>query len=384
MVKFYLENGDLNAAAVSLDKAVLLAGASADSRRFLELQILTGMLHIYRRDFDSFGRHLVKLKPALGDKSYQSFSNIYNEGAALSDPIDQARLAAGIAMGAGHHAVAARLLLEVFVKKPDDLLTAHLLADAQMHSFDYQGAENTLVHIARNHTDNAEAHFNLARFYLTAFYQPQLARRYAAHAASLKPGDARIELITGLIDYAEGNIAEGIVRIEKLLPKVNDSGMQQICQQIIEDGKHSDQSGQPLDFAGMLALPGAPHAQPGSFRLPGEDALRQGSFLTAMKYFADAGDYAEIGRAYLGMASSFAVSGEKDTAAVAAGFGLGALASELQQNPANGRASLYSALYHIERNDYTTARQILDYGLAGNNDALTRQRLIALRESIDS
>ncbi|KAF1082296.1 MAG: hypothetical protein GQF41_1017 [Candidatus Rifleibacterium amylolyticum] len=384
LVRFNLENGDLNAAAVSLEKAAQLSRNTSDSRRFLELQILSSMFYIYQRDFNSFGKNLVKLKPALGDKSYQSFLNIYNQGAALTDPIDQARLAAGIAMGAGHHAVAARLLLEVFVKKPEDMLTAHLLADAQLQSLDYKNAENTMVHIARNNTDNAEAHFNLARFYLTVFYQPELARRYAAHAASLKPGDARIEIILGLADYAEGKIDAGIARIRKLLPVVDDEGMKQICQQIINDGRQVDAAGRPLDFISVLALPGAPHAPAGSYNIVGEDALRRGSFLTAMKHFAAAHDYAEIGRTYLGLASALASSGENDKAAIAAGYGLASLDAALQQNPANGRANLYVALYHFERNDLTAARQELNRGLAGKCDQHTRKRLTALLSSLGS
>ncbi len=384
LVRFNLENGDLNAAGVSLDKAMQLARNTSDSRRFLELQILSSMLSIYRRDFSGFGKTLVKLKAALGDKSYQSFLNIYNEGAALKDPVDQARLAAGIAMGAGHHAVAARLLLEVFVKKPEDMLTTHLLADAQLQSFDYKNAENTLVHIARNHTDNAEAHFNLARFYLTVFYQPELARRYAAHAASLKPGDARIEILLGMADYAEGKIDAGIARMRKLLPVVEDEAMKNICQQIINDGRKVDAAGRPVNFISMLALPGSPHAPLDSFRLVGEDSLRSGSFLTAMKHFAAARDYAEIGRTYLGLASALSSSGEIELAAVAAGYGLAALDSELRQNPTNARASLYVALYHFERNDMAAARQVLNRGLAGECDPVTRKRLTSLLNSIGS
>ena len=384
LVRYNLESGDLNAAAASLEKAAQLSRNTSDSRRFLELQILSSMFYIYRRDFNLFGKNLVKLKSALGDKSYQSFLNIYNEGSALTDPVDQSRLAAGIAMGAGHHAVAARLLLEVFVKKPEDMLTAHLLADAQLQSLDFKNAENTLVHIARNNTNDAEAHFNLARFYLTVFYQPELARRYAAHAASRKPGDARIEILLGLADYAEGKIDAGIARIRSLLPAIEDESMKRICQHIINDGSRIDATGRPLDFVRILALPGSPHAPAESFRIVGEDSLRHGSFFTAMKHFAAASDYAEIGRTYLGLASALASSGETEVAAVAAGYGLASLEAELQQNPANGRASLYVALYHFERNDVTAARQVLNRGLAGENDPITRKRLTALLNNLGS
>ena len=383
LARFQLESADLIAAAASLNKAGQLARNTSDSRRFLEVQILTSMLHIYNRDFNSFGKQLISLKAALGEKSYQSFLNIYNQGSALTDYVEQSRLAAGIAMGANHHAVAARLLLEVFVKQPDDQLTAHLLADAQMQSLDYKGAENTLVHLARNHPDNAEAHFNLARFYLTAFYQPELARRYASHAASLKPGDARIEILLGLLDYSEGKVKDGVARIRSLMPKVNDPAMVNICRQILSDGDQVN-AGKPADFVSMLALPGAPHAHYSSFRILGEDLLKQGSFLTAMKHFAAARDYAEIGRTYLGLASALNASGESEMSALAAGYGLGALNADLQQNPGNGRAYLYTALYWYERNDKASACQALNRGLAGASDPATRQRMTAMLSGLGS
>ena len=384
LARFYIECGDLAAASVRLNRATQLADNNSDSRRYLEVQILASMVHIYNRDFKGFGKQLVNLKPILGSESYKSFLDIYNQGSSLTDNVDQARLAAGIAMGANHHAVAARLLLEVFVKNPDDQLAAHLLADAQLQSFDYKGAENTLVHLARNNENSAEAHFNLARFYLTAFYQPELARRYAAHASSLKPGDARIEVLLGLTDYSEGRIEEGSIRIQKLLPQLDDPAMVRICQQIISDGKQVDAGGRPVDFASVLALPGAPHAHYSSSRLPGEDFLRQGSFLTAMKHFADARDYAEIGRTYLGIASALNACGESDLSAIAAGYGLGAVNADLQQNPGNGRAHLYMALYWFERNDQVAARQAINRGLAGESDQATRQRLTAMLNNLGS
>jgi len=384
LAKFYIESGDLAAAATSLNKAMQLESSNSNSRRFLEMQILTSMVHIYNRDFNSFGKQLVNLKPILGSESYKSFLDIYNQGSSLGNNSDQARLAAGIAMGANHHAVAARLLLEVFVENPDDQLVAHLLADAQLQSLDYKGAENTLVHLARNNPNNAEAHFNLARFYLTVFYQPELARRYAVHASSLKPGDARTDILLGLADYSEGKVKEGSARIQQLLPQITDPAMINICQQILCDSKQVDAGGRPVDFASNLALPGAPHANLSSYRLPGEDFLRQGSFLTAMKYFAAARDSAEIGRTYLGIASALNAGGESELSALAAGYGLGAMNADLQQNPGNGRAHLYTALYWFERNNQVAARQAINRGLTGKSDQATRQRLTAMMNNLDS
>ncbi|HNW12625.1 MAG TPA: tetratricopeptide repeat protein, partial [Candidatus Rifleibacterium sp.] len=187
--RYQLESDDTRAAAVSLMKAEELARAAKDSRRFLEVQILNSLVLVYNRDFPGFGQHLMQLKSVLSPESYKSFLDIYNQGAALKDPVDQARLVAGIAMGAGHHAVATRLLREAFTKFPNDALIGSMLADAQMQNLDYKGAEATLSQLARSDANNGEVWFNLARFYLTADYRPEQVRTYANHAFEFTEGN---------------------------------------------------------------------------------------------------------------------------------------------------------------------------------------------------
>lgn len=381
--RYYLESDDTRAAAVSLMKAEELARAAKDSRRFLEVQILNSLVIVYNRDFTAFGQHLMQLKSVLSPESYKSFLDIYNQGAALKDPVDQARLVAGIAMGAGHHAVAARLLGEAFSKFPNDALIGSMLVDAQMQNLDYKGAEATLSQLARSDANNGEIWFNLARFYLTADYRPEQVRTYANHAAKLRPDDARNGILLALLDYSEGRIKEGITRVRSLLPAVNDPSLKAICERIIIDGETA--GNEKINFVSVLALPGARHAHQSSFRMLGEDYLKQGSFFTAMKYFKKAGDNSEIGRAWLGLASALHTAGETAMAATTAGYGLKALHHELAANPGNGRANLYIALYHYERGDKVAARQAIERGLASQScERSTRTRLTAILNAISS
>jgi len=381
--RYNLESDDTRAAAVSLMKAEELARAAKDSRRFLEVQILNSLVLVYNRDFTGFGQHLMQLKSVLSPESYKSFLDIYNQGAALKDPVDQARLVAGIAMGAGHHAVATRLLREAFAKFPNDALIGSMLADAQMQNLDYKGAEATLSQLARSDANNGEVWFNLARFYLTADYRPEQVRTYANHAAKLRPDDARNGIILALLDYSEGRIKEGVARIRSLLPAVNDPALKGICERIITDGETA--GNERINFISVLALPGARHAHQSSFRMLGEDYLKQGSFFTAMKYFKKAGDNSEIGRTWLGLASALHTAGESAMAATTAGYGLKALHHELAANPGNGRANLYIALYHYERGDKVAARQAIERGLASQScERSTRTRLTAILNAISS
>lgn len=381
--RYNLESDDTRAAAVSLMKAEELARAAKDSRRFLEVQILNSLVLVYNRDFTGFGQHLMQLKSVLSPESYKSFLDIYNQGAALKDPVDQARLVAGIAMGAGHHAVATRLLREAFAKFPNDALIGSMLTDAQMQNLDYKGAEATLSQLARSDANNGEVWFNLARFYLTADYRPEQVRTYANHAAKLRPDDARNGILLALLDYSEGRIKEGIDRIRSLLPAVNDPALKGICQRIITDGETAGH--EKINFVSVLALPGARHAHQSSFRMLGEDYLKQGSFFTAMKHFRKAGDNAEIGRTWLGLSSALHTAGESAMAATTAGYGLKALHHELAANPGNGRANLYIALYHYERGDKVAARQAIERGLASQNcERSTRTRLTAILNAISS
>lgn len=384
--RFNIEKGDLPAAAANLAAAEQLSQKSSDPRRFLEVQILNSMVLVYNRDFNGFGQHLMKLKPVLSAESYQSFLDIYNQGAALKDPIEQARLAAGIAMGAGHNAVAATLLQEAFQKYPNDPLIASLLADAQMQNLDYKNAEITLAHLARTDSKNSEAWFNMARFYLTADYKPEQVRKYATYAAKLRPEDSRNSILLALLDYSEGKIGVGMDRMKKLLPSVTDPALKGVCEKILADGETagSGSGASKINFANVLALPGAPHAPISAYRLLGEDFLRQGSFFTAMQYFNVAQDTAEIGRTYLGIASALNSVGETALAGTAVAFGMKALNQELARNPGNSRANLYLALYYYERGDKVAARKAIDHGLAYECERTTRTRLTAIFNAINS
>lgn len=384
--KYCLESGNFVSAREFLDKAEELARNSRDSRRFLEVQILKSLVFVYSLDFKAFGQQLMSLKPILSPESYQSFLDIYNQGADIKEPVEQSRLAAGIAMGAQHHAVACLLLADAYKKHPTDPLIANFLADAQMQNFDYSAAEITLSAIARTDSKSAEAYFNLARFYLTAFYKPQQARDYATYAASLKPDDARISILLALLDYSQGKLTEGMARIKEKVSFVDDPALKNVCEKILADGMAAEslQPAKRTDFARILALPGAPHAPVSSYRIPGEDYLRKGSFFSAMKYFVAANDLAEVGRTYLGLASALNAAGEKQQASLATAYGLQALNQELAAHQQNNRAYLYLALYQFDRGDKIAARRIIEKGLAAGGEPLTRQRLTAMLNAVNN
>lgn len=383
--RYGIEKGDLKSARQYLNKAERLAKNLQDTRRFLEVQILNSLVYVYSSDFTSFGRHLMKLKPLLSEKSYQSFLDIYNQARELKSDVELARLAAGVAMGAGHYAVAADLLQKALRGNPGDVLLSNLLAEAQMQNLDYKGAEATLSALAGADQKNADSYFNLGRFYLTAIYRPETARQCAEYAASLRPEDPRIRVLLALLDYSEGRIETGIARLQQLLPQIEDPGFRAVCQKIIEDGKFADNSSgaNRVDFVQVMALPGSDHAPKSSFRMVAEDYLKSGSFFSAMRYYMMAQDLAEVGRTYLGLSSALHLSGDARSAAAAAGFGLKALHEELSRNPDSGRANLYLALYHFERNDQLKATQAVRRGLMNETERSTRQRLTSLLQSME-
>jgi cytochrome c-type biogenesis protein CcmH/NrfG len=383
--RYSLERGDLQSARTSLARAERLAKSNQDTRKFLEVQILTSLALIYEKDFRAFGKHLMKLKPLLSKQSYKSFLNIYNQARELESEVEKVRLTAGIAMGAGHYAVASDLLKAALAQNPGDILLANLLAEAQMQNLDYRGAETTLSDIARQNQKNAESYFNLSRFYLTASYKPEMARKCAEYAKSLKPQDPRISVMLALLDYAEGRIDTGITRLKQLLPQLEDPGFKSICTRIIEDGKYADSTSgsKRIDFAEVMALPGAMHAPKSSYRLIAVDYLKNGSFFSAMRFFLMAQDLAEVGRTYLGLSSALHISGEEKSASIAAGFGLKALQDELSRNPYSSRANLYLALYHFERKEFTDAARAVKAGLNGDVDRGTGKRLTALLNSLN-
>ena len=383
--KYSIEKGDLKTAQKYLVRAEKFAKHCQDPRKFLEVQVLTSLVLIYKKDFKTFGKQILNLKPLISEASYNSFLEIYNRAANISDSVELSRLVGGIAMGGGHFAVAEKMFSEVARIFPDDKLLLNLLAEAQVQNLNYDGAEKTLVQLAQSDSNDYEAYFNLSRFYLTAKLNPEYSKRYAGYAKQLRDGDIRVDVILALVDYAEGKINVGVERLKQLLPEVEDPGFKKICRKIIADGVKVEKSRDTqVDFAEILALPGASHAPKDSYKFVAKDYLRKGSFLTAMKYFLKSRDMAEVGRTYLGISSSLASAGEKEASAIAAGFGLFALEEELAKNPGSPRANLYYALYSFERKDLVTARRLIERGLAANADRSTRRRLTLLLNNLES
>jgi len=380
---YCLEKDELKKAAEYLDRAEGFAVESRQTKRFLEVQIHKSLLSLYQADIHAFGKQLIKVKPLLSKQTYLSFLDIYNKTQNATGPVDVARIVAGVAMGAEHYAVASRILSEVVQAMPDDLLAARLLSEAQLENRDFAGAERTLIGITRRFPNDAEAHFNLARFYLTARFTPEAAKACLETSARLRSGDSRVAIVSALVDYAQGDLRGGLTRLKKQLPGIKDSSMRAICQRIIADGEAAARPGGPaIDFAGLLALPGSPAATPEAVNLIGEQYLKRGSFFAALRCYMESRDLAEIGRAYLAIASYLAAAGEKKASAAAAGFGLNAIQEDLKRNPQSARAHLYLALYHFERRDVVSARSEARAGLETGVAGDTRRHLKALLDSM--
>ena len=380
--RYEIEKGDLTTAAKTIEIADKLARNSKNNRSILEVQIFKSLIYIYSCEFQKFGKHLMTLKPALSTESYQSFLDIYSRADGLKDEDDLRRLSAGVAAGAGHHAVVASLLKPVFEKNTKEPVLYTMLSEAQFNSFDYEGAGETLKKFVESNPESAEANFNMARYYLTADYKPELARNFANKAAELNPEDARCGVIIALTDYSEGKIEEGINRVKELMPTLKDSSMKAICQRLISDGEKASKD-TSKNFITMLALPGAKHSNPGVFRFVGEDELKTGSYFSAMEKFSKAGEGVEIGRVYLGLASALTSANELEMASVAAGYGLKAINDDMAKGKNIARASLYRALYYCERKEKESAVASIDLGLNCKDlDFSTYNKLVTLYDSL--
>ena len=380
--RYEIEKGNLAAAEKTIEIADKLARSNKNNRNILEVQIFKSLVYIYKCEFQNFGKHLMTLKPALSTESYQSFLDIYSRADSLKNEDDLRRLSAGVAAGAGHHAVVASLLKPVFEKNTKDPVLFSMLSEAQFNNFDYEGAGKTLKAFVENNPESAEAHFNMARFYLTADYNPELARSYAKKASELNSEDARYKVIAALTDYSEGKIEEGIKTIKELLPTLNDSSMKAICQRLITDGEKAAKDSSK-NFISMLALPGAKHSNPAVFRFVGEDELKMGSYFSAMEKFSKAEEGVEMGRVYLGLASALTSAKETDMASIAAGYGLALIKKDMAKGKNIARASLYKALYYFERKDKESAIASIDLGLNCKDlDFSTYNKLISLYDSL--
>ena len=380
--RYEIEKGDLASAEKTIDIADKLARNNKNNRNILEVQIFKSLIYIYKCEFQKFGKHLMTLKPALSTDSYQSFLDIYSRADGLKNEDDLRRLSAGVAAGAGHYAVVASLLKPVFDNNTKDPLLYTMLSEAQFNNFDYEGAGDTLRKFVENNPECAEAHFNMARFYLTADYKPELARSYSKKASELNPEDARSKVILALTDYSEGKVEEGIKTIKELLPTLNDSSMKAICQRLISEGEKASKDSSK-NFIAMLALPGSKHSDKGVFRFVGEDELKNGSYFSAMEKFSKADESVEMGRVYLGLASALTSANETDMASIAAGYGLKLISNDMAKGKNIARASLYKALYFYERKDKDSAVASIDLGLNCKDlDFSTYNKLINLYESL--
>ena len=381
--RYEIESGDLKNAEKTIELADKLARASKNGRNILETQIFKSLIFIYQCEFQKFGKHLMTLKTALSTETYQSFLDIYSKSDELKDENDKRRLAAGVAVGAGHFSIAASLLKPVFEKSSEDPVVYSMLLEAQLNSYDYDGAEETMKKFAELRADNEEAQFNLARFYLTGNYKPELAKKYANIASEIAPEDARCKIILALTDYSEGKIDEGITKIKEILPSLEDTSLKAICQRLIQDGERASKEDSSKNFIAMLALPGSKNAHKASYRFVGEDELIAGSYFSAMKNFEKADEKVEMGRVYLGLASTLNSANETEMASIAAGYGLKLIKEDMNRGKHIARASLYKALYDYERGDKDSAFASIDVGLNCKDlDYSTYNKLVSLYNSL--
>ena len=382
-VRYEIEKGSLDEAEKSVEIACKIAKAGDNSRNILEAQVLKSLVMLYKCNFAGFGKSIMALKPALSAETYQSFLNIYSRAEELKKEEDKRRLVAGVAVGSGHNRVAVSLLKPVFDKNTGDPIVANMLSEAQLQSYDYKGAGETMRAFANTCSDSFEAQFNMARFYLTADYNPELARKYACLASELAPEDARSGVVLGLVDYSEGRINEGIARIKGLLETVNDNSLKAICQRLIADGEANSGPDAGNKFIRMLALPGSANSDPAMFRFAGDDDLKAGSYFSAMEKYMKADEGVEIGRVYLGLASALTNAGEMELASVAAGYGVKIIKSEMSKGKGLSRASLYLALYGYECGDRESAMAFIDLGFNCRDlDQATYKKLAYLYDAL--
>lgn len=372
--RFALEAGDITRATISLRRAIENARSQRNTTDFIEAQKLKCLIHVYNLDFNAFGKHLFRLQPAINRNTYQSFLNIYNNGESLKCELQKARLAAGVAMGAGHYKIASNLFSKVHFANPGDTLIANLLAESQVQSMNYRDAQKTLKTLAKAQ-NSSTAWIKLAKFHLTATYDPSKVKQYLKKASEIDSNDPGISLIQALKDYSTGNIDKGIKGIKNVLPKLESKEHRKLCEIIISKGFFSHKASEEYqkEFIELLALPGARHASKCSYRKLGNEFLSSGSVFSAMRYYLIAKEPAESGRAYLALSSALKDSNEHEAARISESFGLNALSEELSLNPYSSRANLYLTIYFRESGNIEKARQIAIRGL--KDTQVTREKL---------
>jgi tetratricopeptide (TPR) repeat protein len=384
--RYWIEKDNLKIALEHINRAEQYATVKeVERQKLLESQVLKALILVYSQKFEAFANHLSQFKPMLSEASFNSFLDIYKQSTVLERKIDRVRLSSGIAMGSGHYAVASRLLKKAVAEEHDNLLLYGLLADAQMRCMNYNEAEKTLNHMAQINDKNSESYYNLARFYLTAVYNPKMAAKCAHYALSLSPEDSRPAVVLALLDYAAGNIRKGINRLNELVSSLEDSDMKAICEKIVKDGEHAHSlrnTDEKINFIKLMALPGATHSPAGNLVIHGKDLLNRGSTFSALECFYNAADYAEAGRSYLSFANILKRHREEEFASTVTQIGLKVLKKQLVENPESGRTQLYLALYYMQADDFKAATKAVRKGLEGHADKSTRTRLTALLDNL--
>lgn len=380
--KFCIEKGDLKKAHQVLAKAEKLAEKAPEQGRMLEIQVHKALMALYEADVRLFGQLILRLKPVLSKETLANFLDIYNKAEVAKTPVDVARIVGGVALGADHFAVAGKILGEVVSAAPNDTFALRLLGQAQLENRDYAAAEQSFQRLVALEPKDAEANFNLSRFYLTGKFDLVRARSYAANAIQLNPSDTRAKILLAAINYFEGRDQEARETLNALMPDLKDQSLKMIAQRILNDCRTQGSEQSRQEFASELALPGSDRAPRAGMSKLGEDFLRRGSFFTALKCFLESRNLAEIGRVYLALASNLAAGGDAKGASVAAGFGMNALNAELKQNPASSRAHLYLALYHFERKDRASSLRHIEAGLRSPNSPETVRQLSALKNQL--
>jgi len=382
--KFCIEKGDLAKAQTNLDRALEMISSGHEAHRILEIQILRCLVALYKADIREFGSILMKIRSQLSKQTLQSFLDLYNKVQNTENAVDVARIVGGVAMGASHYLVARRILSEVVAAAPNDSFALRLLAQAQIECREYEEAEKSFCRIVQLNPQDAEANFNLARFYITGKFDVEKAKAYCQAALRLNPSDERTQTLDLVLNYFRENSSENNAKMRKLLPQLKDSNLKGILMRTIQcsEAPAKDSLAARQKLAEELALPGTPRATSKGLVRLGEEYLARGSYFAALKCFIESRNLAEIGRVYLAMASNLTAAGDEKGAAIAAGFGMNALNEELRKNPNSSKAHLYLAIYYFERKDQIGARNHVEAGLEAPSTPETHRRLVALKEQL--
>ncbi|MBF0545311.1 MAG: tetratricopeptide repeat protein [Candidatus Riflebacteria bacterium] len=379
--KYCLERDELKKARKFLEAAEKLALSSKDTRRFLETMIFKSLLLLYEADLRAFGEELFKIRPLLSKETYSSFLDIYNKTQTASSPVDVAKIVGGVAMGTEHFTVATRILKEVVNALPNDILALSMLARAQMEILDFQSAEQNFKRLMEIDNQNPEHLLNLARFYLTAKFDPPSAKIFAQKAFSMDSADFRPQVFLALADYCVGKTKNGIERLKRIPAKNLDPETAYLVRRVLSEGAALRDNEISRDrVAKMLSMPGI-GGKNGMISL-GEEHLKRNSEFQALRCFMEAKDLSEVGRGWLALSTHFFRLGDEKASARAAGCGLQALQDELRRPSRSGKAYLYMALYFFERKNIQSTKEQCEAGLRVNPPPEVKRHLLMLKSQL--